>query len=79
MNSGLAFGGMTGYHLAVWYANNRYCGSCATVLEHAREERALVCPNCGRVIYPSIAVAIIVGITNGERFAFIKICSWQLP
>lgn len=63
----LAFGGMTGYHLAVWYANNRYCGSCATVLEHAREERALVCPNCGRVIYPSIAVAIIVGITNGER------------
>ena len=29
----LAFGGMTGYHLAMWYENNRFCGRCATALE----------------------------------------------
>lgn len=63
----LAFGGMTGYHLAMWYENNRFCGRCATALEHAHDERALVCPNCGRVVYPNIAVAIIVGILDGDR------------
>lgn len=63
----LAFGGMTGYHLAMWYENNRFCGRCATALEHAYDERALVCPNCGRVVYPNIAVAIIVGILDGDR------------
>lgn len=63
----LAFGGMTGYHLAMWYENNRFCGRCAMALEHAYDERALVCPNCGRVVYPNIAVAIIVGILDGDR------------
>lgn len=63
----LAFGGMTGYHLAMWYANNRFCGTCGTSLVHKHDERALACPNCGRVIYPNIAVAIIVGILDGER------------
>lgn len=63
----LAFAGMTGYHLAVWYGNNRYCGACATHLEHKTNERALVCPNCGRVYYPNIAIAIIVGILDGDR------------
>lgn len=63
----LAFAGMTGLHLSVWYDNNRFCGHCATTLVHKADERALVCPNCGRVIYPNIAVAVIVGIIDGER------------
>lgn len=63
----LAFAGMTGYHLAVWYGNNRFCGACATPLEHKTSERALVCPNCGRVYYPNIAIAVIVGILDGDR------------
>lgn len=63
----LAFGGMTGYHLADWYAANRYCGACATPLEHKGDERAMVCPHCGRVYYPNISIAIIVGILDGDR------------
>ncbi len=63
----LAFAGMTGLHLSVWYENNHYCGHCATPLVHKEDERALVCPHCGRVIYPNIAVAVIVGILDGER------------
>lgn len=63
----LAFAGMTGYHLGVWYHGNRFCGTCGTLLTHKADERALVCPNCGRVIYPRINVAIIVGIIDGER------------
>lgn len=63
----LAFGGMTGLHLACWYSENRYCGACATPLAHKDDERALVCPHCGRVYYPNIAVAVIVGIIDGDR------------
>lgn len=63
----LAFGGMTGYHLAMWYENNRFCGHCATPLEHAHDERALKCAACGHVVFPTINVAIIVGILDGER------------
>lgn len=65
--SWLAFAGMTGFHLSVWYQNNLYCGSCGAPLVHRADERALECLRCGRVIYPTINVAIIVGIVDGER------------
>lgn len=63
----LAFGGVTGYHLDVWYRSNRFCGVCAAPYAHKEEERALVCPSCGHTLYPGIAVAIIVGVLDGER------------
>ena len=61
------FAGFTAYHLYNWYANNRYCGRCGTETVHSSEERALVCPHCHNVIYPKIAPAVIVGITDGDR------------
>lgn len=68
----LAFAGVTGYHLATWYAGNRYCGACAAPLVPKEDERALVCPRCGRIIYPNICVAIIVGIIDGDRLLLSK-------
>lgn len=68
----LAFAGVTGYHLAAWYQHNRYCGSCAAKLLHKEDERALVCPQCGRIIFPEMAVAVIVGVTDGDRILFSK-------
>lgn len=63
----LAFAMVTGHHLATWYGDHRYCGRCATPLTHKDDERALVCPECGHIIYPDIAIAVIVGIRDGER------------
>lgn len=63
----LAFAMVTGHHLATWYHDHRYCGRCATPLIHKDDERALVCPDCGHIIYPDIAIAVIVGILDGER------------
>ena len=62
-----AFAMVTGLHLDTWYRDHRYCGRCATPLAHKDDERALVCPECGHIIYPDIAIAVIVGIRDGER------------
>ena len=61
------FAGFTAYHLFNWYLNNRFCGRCGFDTDPATTERALVCPECGNIIYPKIAPAVIVGITDGER------------
>lgn len=63
----LAFAMVTGHHLSTWYGDHRYCGRCATPLVHKDDERALICPNCGHIIYPDIAIAVIVGILDGDR------------
>ncbi len=57
----LRFGAFCSLHLAQWLLAHRYCGACATLL--MRQGAHLVCPSCGREVYPSIAPAVIVGLT----------------
>jgi len=68
----LAFAGVTGYHLSIWYAGNKYCGICGKELLHKDNERALICSTCGRVIYPNISMAVVVGIINGDEILLSK-------
>lgn len=63
----LCFAAVTAWHLFVWYRDNRFCGRCGHRTEAAKEERKLVCPACGNEIYPKIAPAVIVGVTDGDR------------
>jgi NAD+ diphosphatase len=65
--SWLAFAAITGYHLHFWYVHNRYCGVCGSEFNHSVNERALLCPHCGYLKYPEIAVAVIVGVTDGDK------------
>ena len=58
--------------LARWYAANRYCGGCAAKMEKSTEERAMVCPKCGHLVYPKICPAVIVAVTNGEKLLLTK-------
>ena len=62
-----AFGGITACHLGRWYAANRFCGGCATQMEHKEDERAMRCPGCGSVVYPRISPVVIVGVVDGDR------------
>lgn len=62
----LRFAAVTGYHLYVWYRDNRYCGRCGHEVSYSRTERALVCPQCGNTIYPRLNPAVIVGVTRGD-------------
>ena len=66
------FAGFTAVQLAAWYRDNRYCGRCGCVTMPGNEERSLICPSCGRVIYPRIIPAVIVGVTNGDEILLTK-------
>ena len=61
------FAAFTAFHLADWYASNRYCGRCRGEMVCDDSERALVCSECGKKIYPRINPAVIVGVKNGDR------------
>lgn len=66
------FAAFTAYHLWKWYSDNRYCGTCGGALLPDESERALRCGNCGRVIYPRINPAVIVGVINGDSILITK-------
>ena len=61
------FAETTAYHLYVWYRDNRFCGRCGGKTEQDKAERMLRCPACGNMIYPKIAPAVIVALTDGDR------------
>lgn len=67
-----AFAAVTAYHLASWYASNRFCGRCGQAMAPHSKERALVCSRCGQVVYPRINPAVIVGVTDGDRLLVTK-------
>lgn len=62
-----AFAFATAWQLATWYAHHRVCGACGAKTEPSREERALVCPDCGLTVYPTIAPVVMVAVTDGDR------------
>lgn len=62
-----AYSLLTAYHLAVWYRKNSFCGVCGQATQPAPSERALTCPSCGHMIYPTISPAVIVAITDEDR------------
>jgi len=63
----LIFAAYTAGHLARWYDDNRFCGTCGHPTIHSDKERALVCPSCRRTIYPRIVPAVIVGVLDHDR------------
>ena len=68
----LCFAAWTGWHLYVWYRNNRFCGCCGSKTRHDSKERMLRCPDCGNMIFPKISPAVIVGVTDGDRLLMSK-------
>ena len=62
----------TAYHLWKWYSDNKFCGKCGSALKHSEKERAMVCPDCGNVIYPRINPAVIVGVIRGDCLLLTK-------
>jgi len=53
--------------LARWYSGRRFCGACGERMQHSDKERAMVCPACGKIVYPTISPAVIVGVADGEK------------
>ncbi len=55
------------WHLWSWYERNQFCGKCGARLAPDSIERALHCPRCGQLLFPMIAPAVIVAITQGNQ------------
>ncbi|MBP1762022.1 MAG: pyrophosphohydrolase containing a Zn-finger, nucleic-acid-binding, partial [Firmicutes bacterium] len=68
----LVFAGLTAYQLYNFYQTNRYCGRCGSLMERDHKERMLSCSSCHNKVYPKIAPAVIVGVTNGDRILLTK-------
>lgn len=62
-----AMAAATGLHLYLWYRSNKFCGHCGRRLAFSHKERALECRSCGNMVYPKIAPAVIVAVTNGDK------------
>ena len=57
----------TAVHLAGWYAQHRFCGTCGSRTEHHPTMRARRCPECGSVVFPRLNPAVIVCVRDPER------------
>ena len=68
----ICFAVMTAWHLHVWYNANRFCGHCGKSVVHDEKERMLRCPDCGNMIFPKIAPAVIVAVLDGNRILMTK-------
>lgn len=66
------FTAATAWHLYGWYRDNCFCGRCGEKLIHSREMRMLQCPYCKNQVFPKIAPAVIVGVTDGEKILMTK-------
>lgn len=62
-----AFAGITGYQIHCWYSDTKFCGRCGTRMRPQGRERAMECPSCGKVSYPTIAPSVIVAVTDESR------------
>lgn len=62
----------TAYHLYQWYMDNQYCGRCGGKMVHSDTERMLYCNVCGNMVYPKIAPAVIVAVTDGDQILLTK-------
>ena len=67
-----AFAGITGWSLHKWYEGHQFCGGCGAKLRPSGMERAMECPQCKRVCYPTICPSVIVAVTDGERILLTK-------
>ncbi len=68
----LVFAAYTAWQLCRWYRDNAFCGTCGGRTVLSDTERAIVCPDCGRIIYPRIIPAVIVGVTNGDEIVLTR-------
>ncbi len=66
------FAAFTALQLIEWYEGTTYCGRCGSKNVNSTKERARICPNCGKTVYPRINPAVIVGVTNKDKILLTK-------
>lgn len=55
------------YHLMEWQRTHKFCGVCGARSEFDGRELAMRCPECGELVFPVIAPAIIVAVEKDGK------------
>lgn len=54
-----------------WDSQTQYCGCCGTkMIPHT--DISKLCPSCGKEIWPSLAIAVIVLVRHGDKALLVK-------
>jgi NAD+ diphosphatase len=67
LSPSLAAAVFAGLSLSFWLARNRFCGVCGTKTAPDATERAMRCPSCGELFYPTASPAVIVAVEKAGR------------
>ncbi len=68
----LLFAAAVGWQLFNWYGDNRFCSRCGGAMELAPRSREIVCPSCGKIVYPKIQPGVIVGVVDGDSLVLTR-------
>lgn len=74
-----AFTAITGSQIHDWYSSTKFCGCCGSRMVAQGKERAMACPQCGTVVYPTICPSVIVGVIDGDRLLMTKYAANHSP
>jgi NAD+ diphosphatase len=55
------------FQIVEWDRSHQYCGRCGARTRDRTNERAKECPNCGHVVFPRVAPAMMVLVTRGRE------------
>lgn len=53
--------------LTEWHSTNRFCNRCGKPLSEHKELTAMICNECGNILFPRIEPCIIVLVRRGEK------------
>lgn len=67
-----AFAGITGFQIHKFYDEHAFCGRCGTKMKPQGSERAMMCPSCGKVVYPTISPSVIVAVLRDDKILLTK-------
>ena len=57
-----------------WFSVNRFCGRCGAHMGFSQIERAMECPECKHLVYPTLSPSVIVAVIDkkNERILLTK-------
>jgi NAD+ diphosphatase len=64
--------------LVYWDSNTKYCGCCGAPMKF-HTEISKRCTNCGKEVWPQLAIAIIVRITRGDEVLLVHANNFRRP
>ena len=66
------------HELLYWDSTTRFCGICGTPMQ-MHTDISKKCPNCGKEVWPQLATAIIVLISNGDNVVLVHAKNFKKP